>query len=274
MASLTVSVVTFRPDLPKLVETFRSLGGALEHARGLGAIESAQVFVVDNDDPWQPCAFALQSLAAELPEWVACEHLRGHGNIGFGRGHNYAIRSATSDYHLVLNPDVVLEQTSLIHALTFMEEHREVGMLTPFATDGRGAQQYLCREYPSLWVLFLRGFAPGALKRRCEQWMATYEMRSRVNGKTLIGVPTASGCFMFLRTEVVKRLGGFSDRYFLYFEDTDLSIRLARETNIAYVPTVRIVHTGGHAAKKGLWHILVFSRSALTFFRSHFWKLV
>jgi GT2 family glycosyltransferase len=60
----------------------------------------------------------------------------------------------------------------------------------------------------------------------------------------------------------------------MYFEDTDLTLRLANVTKIAYVPTVRIVHTGGGAARKGFRHVLMFGRSAVTFFRSHSWRLV
>ena len=78
---------------------------------------------------------------------------------------------------------------------------------------------------------------------------------------------------MLARAEVLRALGGFSSRYFLYFEDFDLSLRLGRIAAIAYVPAVRIVHLGGEAARKGRLHQRLFLRSALTFFGSHGWKL-
>jgi hypothetical protein len=68
-------------------------------------------------------------------------------------------------------------------------------------------------------------------------------------------------------------VGGFSARYFLYFEDFDLSLRFHRLADIAYVPSVRITHGGGNAARKGGAHQRLFIRSALTFFRTHGWKL-
>ena len=71
---------------------------------------------------------------------------------------------------------------------------------------------------------------------------------------------------------VLREAGGFDPRFFLYFEDYDLSLRVARKTRIAYVPAVKVVHHGGHAARKGLRHIGLFVRGAATFFRLHGWK--
>ena len=87
------------------------------------------------------------------------------------------------------------------------------------------------------------------------------------------GIPIASGCFMFARRELLQRLGGFAPEYFLYFEDFDLSLRLGRVADIAYVPQVQIVHVGGYAAGKGWAHRRMFMRSAMTFFRRHGWRL-
>ena len=86
--------------------------------------------------------------------------------------------------------------------------------------------------------------------------------------------PIVSGCFMLLRTPVLKQLGGFDPRYFLYFEDFDLSIRAARMTRIAYVPSVRITHLGGQAARKGLKHVRMFITSAYKFYSRHGWRWV
>ena len=86
-------------------------------------------------------------------------------------------------------------------------------------------------------------------------------------------VPIASGCFMFARRDVLAEIGGFSPEYFLYFEDYDLSLRLRRRSEIAYVSRVRIVHHGGEAARKGYRHVRLFFASALRFFRTHGWKI-
>jgi len=84
----------------------------------------------------------------------------------------------------------------------------------------------------------------------------------------------AGGCFFFLRTDVFQKIGGFDPRYFLYFEDFDLCMRLRRHKSISYVPEVRIMHGGGDVGRKSRRHHWYFSASALRFFSSYGWKLV
>jgi hypothetical protein len=78
---------------------------------------------------------------------------------------------------------------------------------------------------------------------------------------------------MVLRGDLYRQLGGFDPRFFLYFEDFDLSLRAGEIARTAYVPDVRIVHEGGHAARKGLGHIELFAKSAALFYRLHGLKI-
>jgi GT2 family glycosyltransferase len=99
-----------------------------------------------------------------------------------------------------------------------------------------------------------------------------YEMRDAIGDRFVAGVPRASGCFMLVRTDLFRRLGGFDPRFFMYFEDYDLSLRVGRESTIAFVPEVRIAHGGGDAARKGWRHVAWFTASAWRFFRAHGWR--
>ena len=64
-----------------------------------------------------------------------------------------------------------------------------------------------------------------------------------------------SGCFMLSDTQALKEIKGFNKNYFLYFEDFDLSLRIATLGKIVYAPNVRITHDGGKTATKGLSHV-------------------
>jgi GT2 family glycosyltransferase len=77
---------------------------------------------------------------------------------------------------------------------------------------------------------------------------------------------------MLCRTAALKAVSGFDEGYFLYFEDFDLSLRIAKIGELAYVPAMRIKHAGGHAARKGRAHIGMFVRSAMRFFNTHGWR--
>jgi GT2 family glycosyltransferase len=272
-ASLSVGVVVYHSDLPLLAQTLGSLAAAVDIARAEGLLDTVAVTVVDNGSPDAPALD--QAVRAALPpeRGIPSGIRRGQGNVGYGRGHNVALEGSAADYHLILNPDAILEPDTLAEALRFLSANPDVGLLTPEVRGAEGERQYLCRRYPSVLVLFLRGFAPGWLKRRFQPLLDRYELRDRMDTDVLPDVPLASGCFMFARREELAAVGGFSPEYFLYFEDYDLSMRMRRRSRIAYVNRVRIVHHGGEAAKKGRTHVRLFLASALRFFRTHGWKI-
>ncbi|WP_370685777.1 glycosyltransferase [Burkholderia multivorans] len=177
-------------------------------------------------------------------------------------------------YHLILNPDVDLEREALTRALEFFDRHPDLGLLAPCVSDGDDAVQYLCRRYPTLVDLFARGFLPARLRFPFRRRLARYEMRDVINDHDIVwDPPIVSGCFMLFRTEVLKKLGGFDPRYFLYFEDYDLSLRTHDVARVAYVPAVRVIHHGGGASRKGFAHIRMFAASAFKFFNRFGWRL-
>jgi hypothetical protein len=202
--------------------------------------------------------------------------LAGHGNVGYGCGHNLAIQQASSQFHLILNPDINMDAQALVAACEFFDAHADVGLLAPRVDDEAGKEQFLCRRYPTLLVLLARGFLPSVLRRSLfAKRLAQYEMRDVIHGTSVVwDPPIISGCFMLFRTDVLKRLGGFDPRYFLYFEDYDLSLRAHDVTRVVYVPAVRVLHHGGGAARKGGAHVRMFVASACRFFNRFGWKWI
>lgn len=271
MAGLTVAIVTYAPDLALLATVLERLGRALHHARRQGLLAEARLTLVDNG-PGPGWREPLQRLldSAELP--VETELLSGQGNVGYGAGHNLALWRGSGDFHLILNPDVLLEEDALSEALAFLAAYPDAGLVTPAAWDNDGQRQYLCKRYPTVLDLALRGFAPSWLQQRFRARLERYELRDRAGDAAYWDPPIASGCFMLCRREPLERSGGFRPDYFLYFEDFDLSLRLATLTRLVYVPAVRVMHLGGHAARKGSRHIGLFVRAALKFFNRHGWR--
>ncbi|MBK8536006.1 MAG: glycosyltransferase family 2 protein [Candidatus Competibacteraceae bacterium] len=268
---IIISIVTYAPDLALLATVLDHLGRALRHASRLELPTEARLILVDNG-PGTTWRQPLQQMldAAALPARV--DLLSGHGNIGYGAGHNLALNLGDSAYHLILNPDVWLKQDALSEGLAFLTVHPDVGWVAPAAWDEAGRRQYLCKRYPTVLDLALRGFAPAWLRQRFQTRLDRYELRDCTGDAVFWDPPIASGCFMLCRQAALNRITGFSPDYFLYFEDFDLSLRLATVSRIVYVPTVRIVHFGGHAARKGIHHIGLFLRAAMLFFNRYGWR--
>lgn len=272
-ARLSAAIVTYRTEPRMLSAALASLAAAVHEARRAGELAGFRGFVVDNG-PQSHRGEIARALEAWDREAGPLELVCGHGNVGYGRANNLVLPKIDSDLHLVMNPDVELARDALARAMASLRAHPEVGMATPAAFGDDGARQYLCKRYPTLWVLFLRGFAPARLRRRFAAALDHYEMRDAIGERFHSGVPLASGCFMLVRTQLFRRLGGFDPRFFMYFEDYDLSLRVGRIAPVAYVPEARIVHHGGEAARKGWRHVLWFARSAWRFFSRHGWKAI
>lgn len=267
---LSVSVVVFRPDVQALVRTLDTLRSAISIlGEGRGPSRTS-IYLIDNGglpDLTSP----IQSLHAVGADVVIAV---GHGNIGYGRGHNTVLQSLGSRYHLVLNPDVDVDPSALVEAIAFLDENDQVGLLAPRISNEDGTLQHLCRRFPTVMDLAVRGFLPAGWHKRFHRRLAHYEMRDVINDHDIVwDPPIVSGCFMLFRTEVLKKLGGFDPRYFLYFEDYDLSLRTHDVARVAYVPSVRVIHHGGGASRKGFAHIRMFAASAFKFYNRFGWRL-
>jgi GT2 family glycosyltransferase len=101
-----------------------------------------------------------------------------------------------------------------------------------------------------------------------------FEMRDCCAGTEEVDVLLASGCCMLVRAETIKAIEGFDERYFLYFEDFDLSLRIAGLGRVVYFPPMKIVHHGGYAASKGFMHVKLFMQSGIRFFNNHGWRWI
>lgn len=263
--AISISIVIYKPDREELSATLQSLYNAI-----LPNI-TVTLKIIDNS-PIQYCIQLKDYLSAEFISKAGVTYQHNPANLGFGEGHNQALETDTK-YHLILNPDLEVAPDALHKALEFMELHSECGLLTPRAYWDNGQRQFLCKRYPTVLDLLLRGFAPPAIRKLFHKRLAHYEMADVINEQDVYwDPPIVSGCFMLFRTEVWKQLGGFDPRFFLYFEDFDLSLRAHAITRVAYVPSVRLIHHGGHASRKGWRHIKMFSRSMFTFFSIHGWK--
>ena len=123
--------------------------------------------------------------------------------------------------------------------------------------------------------LALRGFLPTFGRMFFRGRLDRYEMRDIIDADPeapILDVPAMSGACMLLRRRVIDQTGGFDPRYFLYFEDFDWTRRLNKVTRTAWVPSFRVVHHGGGAARKGMKHIAYFVRGAWRYYGKHGWK--
>lgn len=184
-------------------------------------------------------------------------------NGGYGYGHNQAIGKSEAEYHLILNSDVYLMPDSLEKALDFMQRHPFIGLLVPDVYDMNEKRVHLCRYNPSLWISFLRRFAPNFFKKMFHKQLNHFQMQDKNYNEAIFNLSNPTGCFMFCRLDLLKRLGGFDEKFFMYYEDSDLGRRMARISQVAYSPEVRIKHIWRRAAYQDKRMTWIASKSAV-----------
>lgn len=266
---LAVSVVLYHSPLEQLRALIDSLIKAVNEA----SLQSVELICVDHSNDGE-YAEQCHALCATYRDAVALriKLLAPKANEGYGAGHNRAMAEVDSRYHLILNPDVELAPHAVALALGVLATRDNIVLLAPAGFSPSGTPEFLAKAYPSVWVLGLRAFAPRWLKRRCSGSLARYEMRDQSQDGPLRPIALASGCCMWVRRAAFDQVAGFDQAYFLYFEDYDLSLKMAEQGAIMEHQDIHIMHRGGDASRKGLRHVLWFISGAARFFRRWGWR--
>lgn len=192
-------------------------------------------------------------------------------NDGYGKGHNTGFQLsqevAMSDYHIVINPDIYFRPDSINNLLEYMENHKDVGLVIPKVFYPNGDFQYLCKMLPTPVDIFLRQFAPKEVREKND---IKYAMKS-ANYEKEMDIPSLSGCFMFFRTACFKKIGGFDTRYFMHFEDIDITRRIRMIARTVYYPGASIIHAHEAAHKKSKKMLMIGLQSAIRYFNKWGW---
>lgn len=252
---INASIVIYNNPPEMLRRTIESL---------LGRSLKVGLHIIDNS----PTA-VLKSHLVDLP---LIYHFYG-SNAGYGKGHNYVITSQlTSRYHIVINPDIIIDESTIESLTSFMDQNPDIGIVSPKILNEDGSIQHLNKRYPTISDLFARRFIPKSLQSLIQNRLDRYEMKD-VGYDDVCDVDCISGCFMFCRTEVLKSVGGFDDRYFMYFEDFDLSrkIQLAGYRTV-YCPHATVTHLWERASHKSLKMMWVFIVNMSRYFNKWGWK--
>lgn len=218
---LSVSIVTYKTDIRELELCLQSLRSSVVD----------KIYIVDNSN---------QSYIADFCRAKDKVVYIGGENVGYGAGHNKAIRRTISltDYHLVLNSDVRFEPMALQSLVEYMDENSDVGQVQPKITYADGSLQYTVRMLPTPLDLIFRRFLP---KRMVEKNDVRYLLKFADHDKEM-NVPYHQGSFMLFRCEVLRKIGLFDERFFMYPEDIDITRRIHRYYRTIYYPEVTIIH--------------------------------
>ncbi len=200
------------------------------------------------------------------------EYIYNGKNDGYGKAHNIGIEKAIgvgSEYHIVINPDIQFEPNVLDELVKYANEHEDVVYMLPRVEYPDGSLQYLCKLLPTPSDLIFRRFFPkkGYFERKNDRYILKQSGYSFI-----MNPPCLSGCFMFIRTETLKKENlRFDDRFFMYCEDFDLIRRLHRVGKTVFYPYVTIIHNHEQASYKSKKMLKIHMQSAIKYFNKYGW---
>lgn len=188
------------------------------------AYANKRIIVVDNGSTDDSAA----QITAAFPEATL---LQTGANLGFTGGNNAGIRHALAlgcDFVFLLNNDTTVEPTAISELVKAAQSDAHWGILTPVI-------HYFDRP-DDVWF--------GGSSLDLARGRAVHDnSRIPARDEPPVQLPWTTGCAMFLRADVVRQLEGFDDRFFLLWEDVDLSLRArAAHFSIGLVPAARIYH--------------------------------
>lgn len=244
MNDVGVIIVDYRSD-PLLERAFEGISASVSSL-------SVEVIVVENN-PTGP--------RPDTPKGLNVRFLRQKENLGFARAVNLARRRTEAPYFLLVNPDVYLFPETLAILYRYLEGHKEVGIVVPKLIGPNGNVQYSAREFYNLPAILLRRtflcrFFPNhpVLRRHL---MADWDHND------IREVDWALGACMMIRAEAVGD-EIFDPRFFLYFEDVDLCVRMKKAGwKVVYHPEAKAIHEHRQRSRR-----FPFSRANLSHFVS------
>ena len=193
-------------------------------------------------------------------------------NVGYGSGHNVVFRRnlESSEYHLVLNPDVSFEPQIPLVLYEFMNGRPDVGLVMPRIQYPDGTDQRLCKKLPTPFDLISRRFLGGIGRSLFSGQLRSYQMLD-VDLRVAREVPCLSGCFMFIRCATLYEVGYFDERYFMYMEDVDLCRRIGEQYKTAFFPNVSVTHGYAKGSYRDFALLRYHLQSAIKYFMKWGW---
>ncbi len=220
--------------------------------------EISTLFLIDND-------------ASEIPPFELNNnrifYIKNKKNIGFGAAHNFAIEKAheiDSQLHFLINPDITLKPEAISHLIDSMNLNQSIGLMMPNILNSNGTIQYLPKLLPSPFSIVARKI--NFLLPLFKKYIYKYELRN-LPSVGIFDIPVVSGCFSVIRIEAIEQIGYFDERYFLYFEDWDLSRRVSVKFRTVINTSIHVTHDYNSGANRHFKLFYIYIISAFKYFK-------
>ena len=189
-------------------------------------------------------------------------------NRGYAAGNNLGAKKATSQYLLILNPDTIVHPGAISKLVTFLDTHPNAGIVAPLLLDPKGQPYPLqgtseLNPLTGLVALSFLNKIPNLISRH--YWLADWDKKE----SQLVDV--VPGTAFLIRRSLFTQIGGFDEKFFLYFDETDLCRRVKKlGWDIYMLPQAKIMHVWGASTPQSTHIQAIFAASRFYYFKKHF----
>ncbi len=225
-----------------------------------------EIIVVDNNS----FDGSLDEIKSKMKS-VIC--IQNDVNVGFGKAINQTARIASGEYYLILNPDTIIEESTISTFINYLEKDNTIGMIGPKIVNSDGSlQKGSKRSFPTISVALPKLIGLDKLFPN-SKWAGRYNL-NYLNPDEIHKVDAISGSCMFIRSELFNKIGGFDEQFFMYGEDLDLCYQVHKlGFEVHYLPTTQIMHYQGESVKSAPYDSLnAFYQAMILFSEKHFSK--
>lgn len=207
---------------------------SLKHLFLINPALDFEVIVVDNHST----DGSVEMVKEKFPQVRLIESME---NYGYARGANLGIAEAGGNYAAIFNPDIFICQGSLEAMVNHLDNNPDTGLVGPKLVNADGSLQHSCYGLPNFCTpLLRRSFLGETMLGKKE--LDRYLMRNFSHSESR-EVDWLLGGALLARVSALKKVGLLDERYFLYFEDTDLARKLkVNGYKIIYLPSAKMVH--------------------------------
>ncbi len=226
------------PAVSVVIVSFNTRDLLLECLASLAAVRvPLETIVVDN-------ASTDGSASAVRTHAPSARVIESGENLGFSRANNLGFRAAQAPFVLVLNSDAAVRPGAVETLLETLRSRPDAGIVGPRTVSPDGAIQVSFGPDLTPWNEWRQRRLVRGVERRVPSWLRRAEDLASQARETA----WVSGSCLVARRDLLERLGGFDEAFFLYEEDVDLCVRArAAGYKVLFTPRAEIVHHLGRS---------------------------
>lgn len=225
---------------------------------------SMEVIVVDNNSN----DGSVEAIQKNFPQ---TQVIANKDNPGFSKANNQGIAISKGEFVLLLNPDTVVEESTLAMSVAKMKAEPDIGALGVKMIDGTGAfLPESKRSFPTPWNSLTKLLGLSTLFSRSKM-MGGYNLTYLDENKTH-DIDVLCGAFMMMRKSALDKSGVLDEDFFMYGEDIDLSYRIKKSGyRVLYYPETQIIHYKGESTKKSsVNYVRIFYNAMIIYVKKHY----